>query len=85
MKTVLYSADAAKALRRADRATAGRIIGKIEQLAESADSLAANVRTLRGSAMKRLRVGDWRVIFDETADTITVVTVAPRSRAYDQR
>ena len=82
MKTILYSPDAAKALRRTDRATAKRIIDKIEQLAEDAGSLAANVRTLRGSTLKRLRVGDWRVIFHEDAETIAIVKVAPRGAAY---
>jgi mRNA interferase RelE/StbE len=30
-----------------------------------------------------LRVGDWRVIFDETRDTIIVIAVGHRREVYD--
>jgi mRNA interferase RelE/StbE len=67
-----------------DRATSKRIRGKIEQLAAEPGSLANNVRALKGPAgLKRLRVGDWRVIFTETLVVIAVQKVAPRGSAYD--
>ena len=41
-----------------------RIIAKIEQYAGHPESLANQVIALTGSKYRRLRVGDYRVIFD---------------------
>jgi mRNA interferase RelE/StbE len=84
MKAVEYSRDATKTLLRMDRATAQRIRGKVAQLAAETDSLANNVRALRGGdGLMRLRVGDWRVIYTEDMQVLLVVRVAPRGGAYD--
>lgn len=42
-----------------------------------------NVTRLVGSSAKRLRVGSYRVIFEETDTEIIVTRIAPRSSAYD--
>ena len=74
-----------RALREAERldpATRVRIIRAIERLAETDQG---DVKQLRGSPHEwRLRVGDWRVrfLFDRTTDTITILRVLPRGRAY---
>lgn len=83
-RRVEYSREALKALQRIDRATGERIVLKLEQLASRPDSLANNVRALKGpGGFRRLRVGDWRVIFTETLVVVAVERIAPRGSAYD--
>ena len=48
------------------------------RLTEFALSGKGDVRRLKGRAGSRLRVGDWRVIFDERRDSIIVVAVGHR-------
>lgn len=81
MKTVFYTRTAATSLRRhANRAKLIRT--KIAQYAEHASSQANNVKPLVGMDAKRLRVGDFRVIFTETNDTIIVLDIGPRGGIY---
>jgi mRNA interferase RelE/StbE len=42
------------------------------------------VTQLVGSTALRLRIGDFRVIFEETAEEIRVTRIAPRGSAYDE-
>ena len=82
MKTILYTRTAAAALRRhANRAKLIR--AKIAQYAGEASSQANNVKPLVGVDAKRLRIGDFRVIFTETNDTITILDVGPRGGIYE--
>jgi len=83
-RRITYSRDALRTLQRIDRATGERIVLKIEQLAERPDSLANNIQALKGpGGLKRLRVGDWRVIFTETLVVVAVKRIAPRGSACD--
>jgi mRNA interferase RelE/StbE len=82
MKSVLYTRTAATALRKhANRAELLR--NKIRQYADDASSQANNIKPLVGVDAKRLRVGDFRVIFTETADTITILDIGPRGGIYE--
>jgi mRNA interferase RelE/StbE len=82
MKTITYTVKAALALRiHANRAKLIR--SKIAQYAANPASQANNVKRLTGVDALRLRVGDFRVIFKETADTITVLDLGPRGDIYD--
>jgi mRNA interferase RelE/StbE len=54
-----------------------------DQYADDASSQANNVKSLVGVDAKRLRVGDFRVIFTETTDTITVLDIGPRGGIYE--
>jgi mRNA interferase RelE/StbE len=82
MKSVTYTRSTASALRRHGN-RAKLIRTKIAQYAEDASSQANNVKSLVGVAAKRLRVGDFRVIFIETNDTITVLDIGPRGGIYE--
>lgn len=83
-RRVEYSREAARTLARIDAATSKRIRSKMQQLAADPASLARNVKALKGGAgLRRLRVGDWRVIYTETLVVIEVHKVSPRSSAYD--
>jgi mRNA interferase RelE/StbE len=59
------------------------IVAKIEQYAKEPSSLAAQVTILRGREGFRLRVGDWRVIFDEDEVMIVVNEIGPRGSIYE--
>lgn len=84
MKQVEYARDAAKALQRMDMAAARRIRDKVRQYAENPASLANNVITMKGAeGFRRMRVGDWRVIFTEDLLVVLVLRVASRGKAYD--
>jgi mRNA interferase RelE/StbE len=83
MKAVVYSKRALRALRQhANRASLIR--EKINQYADDPATQANNVKQLTGSdGALRLRVGDFRVVFTETSDTISVLNVGPRGTIYD--
>jgi mRNA interferase RelE/StbE len=83
MKRINYSKDASKALSRMSANMAKLIRSKIEQYASDPAPLANNVKALRGRPGFRLRVGDWRVIFDEIGDVIDILEIGPRGRVYD--
>jgi mRNA interferase RelE/StbE len=82
MKTVTYSGIAALALRKhANRAKLIR--SKVSQYAADPAAQANNVKKLTDINACRLRVGGFRVIFSETAETITVLDIGPRGDIYD--
>jgi mRNA interferase RelE/StbE len=82
-KPVEYSRDALRTLARIDRKTAERIVEKIELLAVDPAALANNIRRLRGGrGMMRLRVGDWRVIYEDGI-ILEIIRIAPRGSAYE--
>lgn len=78
---IIWSEPAEKALRKLDRSVAKRIYGTVGRLA--GDPLR-NVIRLVNSPYYRLRVGDYRVIFDLQADLmrILVVKVGHRKGIY---
>ena len=80
MKAILYSSDARRALHK-HRNQALRLIQKIERYAQTG---AGDVTQLVGSTALRLRIGDFRVISEETAEEIRVTRIAPRGSAYDE-
>lgn len=82
MKQFLFSRAAATALRR--RANRAKLIrAKIDQYAADPVSLANNVTELVGIDGKRLRVGDFRVLFSETEEAIFIEDIGPRGAIYD--
>jgi mRNA interferase RelE/StbE len=81
MKTVFYTRTAATALRKHSN-RAKLIRAKIDQYAKSPATQANHVVALTGSDYLRLRVGDFRIIFAETNDTITVIDIGPRGGIY---
>ena len=82
MKTVRFLTPTRKALAK-HRNVAERLIATIEQYAETPEALADSVTELRGSAAKRLRVGNFRIVFEETADEIIVTKIGPRGSIYE--
>lgn len=82
MKTVRYSADALKSLKRHGN-VATRLHKAIKEYPAETGAHANSVFRLVGSKTSRLRVGDYRVIFVETDTEIMVVRIAPRGGVYD--
>lgn len=82
MKQVVLSKQAEKALRKMPANTAQTIREKIAILAAGGAALANNVTKLVGSDFYRLRVGDWRVIFDDQGNILQILAVKPRGGAY---
>lgn len=76
---ITYTTSAKKKLRGLDAKTAARIRAKISRLKNDPRT---NVRKLVGRREFRLRVGAFRVLFQRDGDTITVLGIAPRGKAY---
>ncbi|MCA0049400.1 type II toxin-antitoxin system RelE/ParE family toxin [Mesorhizobium sp. B283B1A] len=55
----------------------------MEAYADDPNSLANMVKALQGSTARRLRVGDYRVVFEETDQEIVVTKIGPRGSVYD--
>jgi mRNA interferase RelE/StbE len=84
MKTIVYTREALRTLRQIPANTAKRIRSKIEQYSSDPESLANNIKALKGmEGTYRLRVGDWRVIFTEDGKILAIKKIAPRGGAYD--
>ena len=81
MKTVVFSERALTALRK-HRNVAARILGKLDAYAADPAASANQVTELRGHPAKRLRVGDFRVLFEESAVEILVSDIGPRGSIY---
>ena len=83
MFEIVFSKDARHQLRRMRTDDAKRIIDKIDHLAVDPFASNPNASALKGGGF-RLRVGDWRVLYeiDGTAHLLQVVAVLPRGRAY---
>ena len=60
---------------------ARRIILKVKDLSE--DPFSRDIKRLKGETSFRLRVGDYRVIFDIIRDTIIVLKVGHRKNIYE--
>jgi len=79
--TIEYNDRAAKDLRKMSPEVARRVVSKINRLG---DGLSTDVKRLTNfRPMYRLRVGDWRVLFDLEKDHIVVCRVCHRSEAYE--
>ena len=84
MYQVRYRSSAAKMLRRLPSNVAKTIVRKINQLAENPYAPNNNVARLTGEPGCRLRVGDWRVLYEIHDDTliIEIVKIGPRGGVY---
>jgi mRNA interferase RelE/StbE len=82
VKPIFYTRAAARALRKHGN-MASRITAKIEEYARNPAALANVVTEMVGKDYTRLRVGDFRVLFRETAREITVLDIGPRGNIYD--
>lgn len=82
MKAVRYSDKALKELRAIPLSDARRIREKVSQLETDPAARANNVKQLKNSDFRRLRVGDYRVIFNEDGLVLTLTKVGHRRDVY---
>ena len=84
MYEIEYQQQAIKVLLKMPRNTARLIREKIEHLALSPYAANNNVKRMEGVGGYRLRVGDWRVLYEIIDDrlVIVVVKIKPRGDAY---
>ena len=84
MYQIRYRSSAAKILQRMPNNIAKTIVRKINQLAENPYAPNNNVTRLRGEPGYRLRIGDWRVLYEIHDDTliIEIVKIGPRGGVY---
>lgn len=73
---VKYSKQAVKFLKKQDVSTINRIVNAIEMLP------SGDVKKLQGTDGYRLRVGDYRVIFDRNGDIISIEKIENRGQVY---
>ena len=78
MKTVAYSRAALNDLRR----HAGRAKSILSKFRAYAATGAGDVKTMKDSSGKRLRIGDFRAIFEETVTEILVHRIGHRATIY---
>ncbi len=82
MAKIAYTKDAMRSLKGLPRNRRDTVLGKIRLLTDDFKAVGKNVKKLKGSETWRLRVGDYRVIFDRDGETIRILAVAPRGKAY---
>lgn len=82
MKAVTYAKKALKDLAAMPAADSRRVRAKIDQYAADPQSQANNVVRMQNERGYRLRVGDWRVRFDENDTVIEILRVLPRGQVY---
>lgn len=71
-----YSKQAIKFLNKQDKLTRVRIVDAINQLPKG------DVKKLQGEDGYRLRVGDYRVIFDRNGDILYINKIDSRGQVY---
>ena len=84
MYRILFTKQADKALRNMPRNWSQRIRGKLTQIAEDPYGRHNNVTKLQDRPGFRLRVGDWRIIYDIEEDELVnlALRVASRGSVY---
>ena len=80
MGKIVFAATATRQWLKLSPQIKDRIGKKLEAFAATGHG---DVNKLKGRAGARLRVGDWRVIYYEEAETIVVVAVGHRREIYD--
>lgn len=79
MKTIVLNPAAAKALDKMTAAAREQVSAAIIAYAMHG---TGNTKAMSGTPTVRLRSGDFRAIFDETANTITVLALGDRREIY---
>jgi mRNA interferase RelE/StbE len=81
-RTIVFAPEAAKEFDALDSTVRERVEKSLDQLAIDPLALRNQIKRLKGETAMRLRVGDWRVIFDIHAGEIIVLAVAHRREIY---
>ena len=82
MRTIVFTPEAAREFEALDSTVKERVEAALDQLALAPLSLRNQIKRLKGQIGLRLRVGDWRIIFQLRSDEILGLMIAHRSEAY---
>jgi mRNA interferase RelE/StbE len=84
MYNIVFAKQAHKSMRRMPRNISGRIRRKLDQIAVDPYAKHNNVTRLQNRPGYRLRVGNWRVIYEIQNDelVILVLRIGPRGEIY---
>ena len=77
MFKISYSKKALKFLKKQDKPTQGRIVDAISKL-----PLSGDIKKLKGTNGYRLRVGDYRILFDVNGIIIDIIDIGNRGQVY---
>jgi mRNA interferase RelE/StbE len=82
--TLLIKKQAKKALQSVPQPDRTRITEKIVLLGQDPDNASLDIKKLQGEPWFRLRVGQWRIIFDRDNEVkiISIEKIKPRGGAY---
>jgi len=86
MYNVRFTKTALKSIKKIRKEDQARIVKNIEELVESPFT-KANIKKLKDSSYFRLRVGDYRILFNrnDTTEMIDIIDVLHRRDAYKWR
>ena len=73
---IIYSKNAIKFLKKQTKQTQGRILSAIEKIP------SGDIRKLKGRNGYRLRVGTFRILFDENGIIINIIDIDNRGQIY---
>jgi mRNA interferase RelE/StbE len=78
-------AEARKNLKKLDRTLSGRIVKRLEELAQDPFNPRLPRQMVMDPESRYSRVRDWRIIYqvDEAEETLNITAIRPRSRAYE--
>jgi mRNA interferase RelE/StbE len=81
---LVINKQARKALKSLSRINRNRITEKIVMLGRNPDDTSLDIKRLQGEPYYRLRVGQWRVIFDRNDELkiIAIEKIKPRGDVY---
>jgi mRNA interferase RelE/StbE len=81
---LLIRSQAKKKLQSLPKMDRFRIAEKLEQLGRNPDDSSLDIKKLEGEPYFRLRVGNWRIIFErhDVVRIITIEKIKPRGDAY---
>jgi len=82
MFNIEWKESAIKELAKLERNLSSRIYKKVNILKENFNSV--DIRRLQNSDLFRLRVGDYRVLFEIKKDIIVIIKVSNRKNIYKQ-
>lgn len=73
---IQYSKQAIKSLKKQDHTTRCRIVSAINSLP------SGDVKKLQGTNGYRLRVGDFRILFDRDGNILNIIKIENRGQVY---
>ncbi len=82
MARLLIDKSAGKVLKRLDKATQTRILHALRKLAEDPRRTDLDVVYYKADKAYRLRVGNWRIVFERSKTEIRVRVIRPRGGVY---